>query len=94
MARPVLVVLLLFIVVYAFLTVGRRDGGARAAQRSALPRMTREEALLVLGLAEGASKQEIELAHRQLIRKLHPDTPGGSTYLASKINQARDVLLR
>ena len=79
---------------YVFRAVAR-EGASRAAAGSAPPRgrMTRSEALLVLGLAEGASKQEIEGAHRHLIRKVHPDTPGGSTYLAAQINQAKDVLL-
>jgi hypothetical protein len=56
-------------------------------------KMTRREALLVLGLAEGATEQQIAHAYRQLVRKVHPDTPGGSAYLTSQINQARDVLL-
>ena len=35
---------------------------------------------------------EIHAAHRRLMRMAHPDT-GGSDWLASRINQARDVLL-
>ena len=54
--------------------------------------MGREEALLVLGLEEGASEEEIVQAHRRLIQKLHPDR-GGNDYLASQINRARDILL-
>jgi len=94
-ARSVILVFLLLVVAYAFLTVGRGGGASAAERKEPRPlRMTRGEALLVLGLAEGASKQEIEVAHRQLIRKVHPDTPGGSNYLASQINRARDTLLR
>lgn len=54
--------------------------------------LTRSEALAVLGLAEGASQDDIVAAHRKLIQKLHPDR-GGNDYLAAKINQARDFLL-
>lgn len=54
--------------------------------------MTRTEALDVLGLDDGASEQDIKDAHHRLIGGLHPDH-GGSTYLAAKINQAKDVLL-
>jgi hypothetical protein len=54
--------------------------------------MTREEALAVLGLAEGASEEDIKAAHRRLIQRMHPDV-GGSADLASRINRAKDVLL-
>ena len=57
------------------------------------PRMTRAEAFEVLGLKEGASKDEVRAAYKNLIRKVHPDAPGGSGYLASKLNQAKQVLL-
>ncbi|GJQ11991.1 hypothetical protein GpartN1_g3782.t1 [Galdieria partita] len=56
------------------------------------PVMTREEALKILGLREGATKEQIAEAHRKLMRVNHPDN-GGSTLIASKINEAKDVLL-
>jgi DnaJ family protein C protein 19 len=54
--------------------------------------MSRSEAYEVLGLKPGASDDDIHAAHRRLMRMAHPDT-GGSDWLASRINQARDVLL-
>lgn len=54
--------------------------------------MTRDEALSILGLEEGASQKDITDAHRRLMLKMHPDR-GGSAWLAARINQARDQLL-
>jgi DnaJ homolog subfamily C member 19 len=80
-----------------------RGGAARAAGAAAprFPRafaggfeeeMTRKEALLVLGLREGSSKEQIRAAHRKLMRLNHPDN-GGSTFVATKVNEAKDQLL-
>lgn len=54
--------------------------------------MTREEALAILGLSEPVEKAKIIKAHRRLMSKYHPDK-GGNDYLASKINQAKDMLI-
>ncbi len=55
--------------------------------------MTPEEAALILGVAVNANEKEIQEAHRRLIQKNHPDV-GGTDYLAAKINQSRDILLK
>jgi hypothetical protein len=71
-------------------------GGGQNGTRSSPPQtnsMSRAEALKVLGLEEGASEKEVRAAHRRLILQTHPDK-GGTTYLAAKINEAKDVLLR
>jgi DnaJ domain len=73
---------------------GGRPGGSTGGN-SARPTsgdMTVEEAYAILGLSPGADAEAIKEAHRRLMVKLHPDH-GGSDYLATKINRARDVLL-
>ena len=54
--------------------------------------MSREEAYQVLGLEPDAPAEDIKEAHHRLLLKIHPDQ-GGSTYLAAKINQAKELLL-
>nr|WP_319513167.1 molecular chaperone DnaJ [uncultured Cohaesibacter sp.] len=68
------------------------DPAAREGSTTDSGPMTKEEAYQVLGLAAGASDVEVVEAHRRLMKRLHPDH-GGSTFLASKINAAKSVLL-
>ncbi len=54
--------------------------------------MTKEEAYKVLGLEAGAAAADVRKAHRRLMQRLHPDI-GGTSFLAARINEAKDVLL-
>jgi DnaJ domain len=67
--------------------------GARSAPAQRGGAMGRDEALAVLGLKKGAGSDDIRAAHKRLMKEFHPDK-GGSDYLASKINEAKDVLLQ
>jgi hypothetical protein len=80
----------------------RRDAGWRehaqadaATGRGSTARgpMTQEEAYQILGLEPGAKSEEIIRAHRTLMKRIHPDQ-GGTNYLAARVNEAKDTLLR
>lgn len=71
------------------------DGDANAGSsrgRRGPDSITENEAYEVLGLAPGAGPDDIRRAHRTLMKRLHPDQ-GGTTWLATRVNQAKDVLL-
>lgn len=56
-------------------------------------KMTRREAALILGVRESADSKRVQERHRKMLIANHPDH-GGSTFLAGKINEAKDVLLK
>jgi hypothetical protein len=69
---------------------------ARGQHSQTAPRpgvMSEDEAYEVLGLHKGASRDDVVRSHRSLMKKLHPDH-GGSTDLAARVNEAKDVLMR
>jgi len=67
------------------------DSFREKAGTSGFDGMTRQEAYQILGLEPGASQQEIHQAWRRLIKGVHPDS-GGSAFLTTKINAAKDIL--
>ena len=73
-----------------FRSQGTKQGGGAANSGSG--KMTREEALALLGLRGAPSADEIKSAHRKMMKQFHPDL-GGTDYLAAKINAAKDTLL-
>jgi DnaJ family protein C protein 19 len=77
--------------VWSWVGQSRMPGSGILTPRAA--GMSRAEAYQVLGLQPGASEADIRAAHRRLMQTAHPDL-GGSDWLATRINQARDVLLR
>ena len=57
------------------------------------PKMTRREAALILGISPSSSEARIIKIHKRLMGLNHPDR-GGSPYLASKITEAKDILVK
>lgn len=71
---------------------GPEAGSRTSSDQTAGGAMTEEEARMILDVAPNATADDIRMAWREMMKRNHPDQ-GGSSYLAAKINQARDVLL-
>nr|CEL66393.1 TPA: DnaJ domain containing protein, related [Neospora caninum Liverpool] len=75
--------------------------GAAGVQWRALTRdlrgfenpMSKTEAFQILRLSPTATKEKILQTHKQLMLRNHPDN-GGSTYMATKVNEAKEKLLK
>lgn len=71
----------------------QEDRTATAEPAPVPPRgMSEQEARDILGVGADATPEDIRAAHRRLMLANHPDH-GGSTWIAARINQARDMLL-
>ena len=88
---PAALILLALAVPFAWKQLRPRLTQTTAATGSG--RMTRTEALDILGLSEPVTEDQINEAYRRLMQKVHPDNQG-SDWLAVKLNQARDLLLK
>ncbi|KAF2824603.1 hypothetical protein CC86DRAFT_295912, partial [Ophiobolus disseminans] len=81
----------------ALVALRRSGGGAGALGRGFYkggfePKMTRREAALILEMPErGITKELLRKKHRSLMLMNHPDR-GGSPYLATKVNEAKEML--
>ncbi|WP_293800529.1 DnaJ domain-containing protein [uncultured Bosea sp.] len=71
----------------------QRDGDAGQRGAPGAGAMTQQEAYDILGLQSGAGEEAIREAHRALMKRIHPDA-GGTSGLAARVNQAKDVLLK
>jgi hypothetical protein len=88
--KPILRAFGLWLAIKRFRKPNANPGSKGPAQN--LSPMDKAQARKILEVRPNASIEDITMAHKRLMAKNHPDK-GGSTYLASQINQAKDVLL-
>lgn len=74
-------------------TSGGRQSGTNNGRSAAQTNLSREEALEILGLADPVTEDDVQSKYRKLMAKAHPDA-GGSKWMASQLNAARDRLLQ
>lgn len=79
--------------IWYVLRFGRQQAGRQKSTSQAGSSMSIDEAYEILGLKNGATKEEIINAHRKLMQKFHPDR-GGTDYFAAKLNLAKEMLLK
>lgn len=92
-ALPKLAHLLRYLPLFQKIKQDANQGNQQQAQQPVANQgMSRDEALQILNLKPGASREEILQAHKCMMQKVHPDR-GGSDYLAAQINQAKETLL-
>lgn len=97
------IALALFLLGLRWMTTGRLLPGAalvagallwaayRRGRRARIA-MPLDDARKLLGVGPQASVDDIRVAHRRLIARVHPDA-GGSAELANRVNVARDTLI-
>ncbi|KPF63456.1 hypothetical protein IP69_18940 [Bosea sp. AAP35] len=70
-----------------------RHGDAGQGRAAGTGAMSHQEAYEILGLQPGAGEEAVRESHRALMKRIHPDA-GGTSGLAARVNQAKDVLLK
>lgn len=78
---------------HLFISLLGKSNSDRANYKRSSDKMSRQEALDILGLSGNPTKEEIHQAYINIMKNVHPDR-GGSRYLAQQINRARDKLLK
>jgi DnaJ-class molecular chaperone len=81
----------LFAGAIAYVALSRK--GLNGPRTPSPPAMPLGEAYLILGLSPGAGRDDVFAAYRNLMKRLHPDR-GGTSYLAARVNEAKDALLK